>query len=51
MTVFFEHFKFRGCWAYLTPVEPAANTDVAARHFFTSNLGLDLQEKVSTQLN
>jgi hypothetical protein len=50
MTVFFEQFKFRRYWLYLTPVEPAANTYVAARHFFTSNLGLDLQDKVSRQL-
>jgi hypothetical protein len=51
MTVFFEHFKFPRCWAYLTPVEPAADTDVAARHFLTSNLGLNLQNKASRQLD
>jgi hypothetical protein len=50
MTVFFEQFKFRRCRVYLTPIEPAANTYVAARHFFTSNLGLDLQDKVSRHL-
>jgi hypothetical protein len=50
MTVIFEHFKFLGFWAYLAPIKPATNTNVAARHFFTSSLDLDFQNKVSRQL-